>query len=104
MTQAEQVLQLLRYAGKMGVHTFELRRAYIGNPSERIRELRNAGHTIDVGPKERLGGTAYGVRYFLVRDASEAAERVMVGSPSSDGGLFDAEDFHRPTPHWQEAA
>lgn len=69
MKQKDKVLALLREAGPYGIHTFELRSKYIGNPSERIRELEADGHEIDHGPKERLHGQAVGVRYRLIRDA-----------------------------------
>lgn len=77
MTQAQQVLAVLRERGSRGVHTFELRRMYIGNPSQRIAELEARGHRITHGPKERLNGEALGVRYRLEHDAERAAERAV---------------------------
>jgi len=66
MTQADRVVALLRAAGPVGVHSFELRREphLIANPSERIRELEARGYTISA-VSERLHGRAYGVRYRL---------------------------------------
>lgn len=72
-TQAEQVLAMLRKAGAHGVHTFELRREFIGNPSQRIAELRDRGHGIRVSERERLHGRSLGVRYFLEYDAEHGA-------------------------------
>lgn len=64
-SQAIEVLAMLTAAKERGVHTFELRRAFIGNPSQRRQELEDRGRAIVVGPKERLNGQALGVRYWL---------------------------------------
>lgn len=45
-TQRARVLAFLRDAGARGIHTHELRAAFIGNPSQRITELEDAGHEI----------------------------------------------------------
>lgn len=63
--QRRRLLRMLRAAGPRGVHTFDARRAFIGNPSERRSELERDGYVIRVGPRERLNGRSYGVRYFL---------------------------------------
>lgn len=65
MTQRQQVLQLLREVGPRGIHTFELRARYIGNPSQRVAELEAEGHHI-THQRERLNGQAVGTRYRLV--------------------------------------
>lgn len=92
MTQRLIVLEALRAAGDRGIHTFELRRDYIGNPSERIRELKADGHMIRA-ERERLRGQAWGVRYWLEHDA----ERVSPPEPSPvselNSALFDATGF-----------
>ncbi|PTL55778.1 helix-turn-helix domain-containing protein [Paraconexibacter algicola] len=83
MSQRDDVLRALRDAGPRGVHTFELRAAYIGNPSQRIAELEEIGHTISRTP-EALNGKARGTRYRLVSLAGE--ERTPAGpseAPSS---------------------
>jgi hypothetical protein len=68
MSQQARVLQCLRDAGGRGIHTFELRNAYIANPSQRINELEALGHVIR-HERERLHGQAFGVRYTLIKDA-----------------------------------
>lgn len=65
MSQRDRVLQMLQAAGSRGVHTFEMRREFIGNPSQRIAELEAAGHTIS-HTRERLHGDATGTRYRLI--------------------------------------
>jgi hypothetical protein len=103
---------MLRHAGGRGVHTFEMRAAFIGNPSERIARLERRGHRIRVSERERLNGGAYGVRYFLETDAqphempdsaraagmpreSAAAppERPLLAAGAGTGSLFDADAF-----------
>ena len=88
MSQEEVTLQMLRAAGSRGVHTFEMRRAFIGNPSERIARLERRGYRIRVGDRERLNGSAVGVRYFLEFDADAAVlPAPLVAVPlSADGG------------------
>lgn len=66
-TQREKVEHLLRANGSRGVHTHELRQAYIANPSERICELEKAGWDIS-HTRERLNGTAFGCRYVKVSE------------------------------------
>lgn len=39
-SQEDLTVQMLRNARERGVHTFEMRKAYIGNPSERIKRLQ----------------------------------------------------------------
>jgi hypothetical protein len=103
MRQKDTTLQMLRAAGERGVHTFEMRRAFIGNPSQRIAELIEDGHGITTGPKERLNGEAMGVRYFLVHDAAATPAPAAAADPDEQGALFAM-----PSPavrsHWEEAA
>lgn len=88
MTQAEIVLRELRAAGPRGVHTFELRRMFIGNPSQRIAELEVRGYRF-TRTREKLNGKATGTRYVLV---GEPARQTRV-QPSSEAApapsLFD---------------
>lgn len=111
MTQRDRVLAMLQAAGGRGVHTFELRREFIGNPSQRIAELEARGHRID-HTRERLNGDAVGTRYRLV---SGGAKTAPVGGTAGDlpaaaavppeSTLFDAADVRRPlSPYDQEAA
>ena len=72
--QWEIVLRELRNAGPRGVHTFELRRMFIGNPSQRIAELEQKGYRI-TSTREKLHGRAVGSRYVL-QDAPVAVEQV----------------------------
>lgn len=74
MTQREQVLKALRAAGSRGVHTHELRAAYIANPSQRISELEAEGHLI-VHTRERLHGRAIGTRYKLIEGVQAGSAR-----------------------------
>lgn len=108
MTQREQVLQLLREVGPRGIHTFELRARYIGNPSQRIAELEAEGHRI-THTRERLNGHAIGTRYRL----QSSTGPVSLGGPSmiADAGpveapnLFDPATTHRPlSPYEADAA
>lgn len=82
---------MLREAGPAGCHTFELRAAYVANPSQRIAELEDAGHTI-THTREKLHGSAVGTRYRLVQPQVVLSEAVPLGVPQS--AIFD----------WDEAA
>lgn len=84
MSQADNVLSVLRARGHAGVHTFELRGLFIGNPSQRIADLEARGHVIRHSAKERLHGKALGVRYTLVVDAEAP---VPVVEQEADGQL-----------------
>lgn len=88
VTQADQVLDAARQRGAQGVHTFELRRAYIGNPSQRIAELEQRGHRF-TKTREKLNGEAVGTRYVLVHDAEAAAPAKAPGSPAAAEPLHD---------------
>lgn len=71
-TQRTRILSMLDAAGSRGIHTFEMRRAFIGNPSQRIAELEAAGYVF-TRARERLNGQAFGVRYRLIGVEREAA-------------------------------
>ena len=91
MTQRDVVLKALRDAGTRGVHTFELRAAYIGNPSQRIAELEAAGYVIS-HTRERLHGRAMGTRYRLVESVSgetPAGHQSPTPTPAVEPTLFD---------------
>lgn len=63
LSQKEIILQLLENDPE-GIHSFTLVRDYwILRASERIRELKEQGHTIISTPEKM--GNAYGVRYTL---------------------------------------
>jgi hypothetical protein len=108
MTQRDTVLGILQAAGSRGVHTFELRGQYIGNPSQRIAELEALGHRI-THTRERLHGQATGTRYRLVSGGSvtapvEGIGHAVVACPS-ESALFDvAEIVAPPSNYGQEAA
>lgn len=70
--QWQVVLRELRFAGPKGVHTFELRRMFIGNPSQRIAELEALGYEVS-RTREKLHGDAFGSRYVLVSEPGEMA-------------------------------
>ena len=60
------VLEILERDGE--VTSFQLRRAGIsGNPSQRVRELKEQGHTIESERYQESPGR-YGSRYWLVPD------------------------------------
>lgn len=97
VTQRDKVLALLRDAGGRGIHTFELRQAFIGNPSQRIAELEAAGFEIE-HTREKLHGQAQGTRYTLKSAGVGRGEVGPLASPApppadSEGGQlvgFDA--------------
>jgi hypothetical protein len=68
MNQRAYVLQRLRESGSAGIHTFQLRGEYIGNPSERVRELVADGYGISATRERPAPGRALGVRYVLTSD------------------------------------
>jgi hypothetical protein len=68
-SQTDTLHAWLAERGAAGVHTFELRRAFIGNPSQRRQELEDRGVHVIVGPRERLNGSALGVRMWLAEHA-----------------------------------
>ncbi len=72
--QADILHGLLVARREQGVHTFEIRREFIGNPSQRRQELEDRGVQIVVGPKEKLNGRADGVRYWLAEYAPVALQ------------------------------
>lgn len=82
MSQRDKVLELLRAAGSRGVHTFELRAEFIGNPSQRIAELEALGHKI-THTRERLRGSATGTRYRLLRDTGVEGNQANGGGDSA---------------------
>ena len=86
LAQWQVVLRELRSAGARGVHTFELRRMFIGNPSQRIAELEARGYVVSRA-RERLNGDAIGCRYTLVSEpGAQPAERAA--PHGSAGSLF----------------
>lgn len=72
MSQRDEVLAMLKAAGPAGVHTFEMRSRYIGNPSQRIADLEALGHRF-TRVREKLHGRAVGTRYRLVVSDASAA-------------------------------
>ena len=73
MSDRARVLDRLR---RGSVHSIELRReGYTGNPSQRINELIEEGHTIRRDPepwKDAEGKQRGGVRYTLIGDAESS--------------------------------
>lgn len=64
-TDKDRILMLLKREGS--VDTFRLRReGFSGNPSQRIRELKDAGHEITSERFTRPDGRS-GARYTLIR-------------------------------------
>lgn len=106
MSQRATVARLLEERGEQGVHTFELRRMFIGNPSERIAELEREGWAIS-STREKLNGEAYGTRYRVEATVStpESAPRAS-GSGHVAGGGLGSDRLFTPSsrPHYDEAA
>jgi hypothetical protein len=70
MSDRERIRGLLEQRGSLGVTTFELRQlGYSGNPSQRIRELKDAGYTIESEPFVRDDGRR-GSKYVLMPKGS----------------------------------
>jgi hypothetical protein len=67
LTQRQRVEHLLRARAETGVHTFELRQAFIANPSQRVAELEQRGWDIQ-HTGEKLHGSAFGTRYVLIAE------------------------------------
>lgn len=114
MSQRARVLDLLRAAGDGGIHTFELRAQFIGNPSQRVAELEALGHKIS-HTRERLNGKAVGTRYRLVEEAGGSggpstrlggtghAVVAETGGPPDALSLFD-QPTDPPRSAYEEAA
>jgi hypothetical protein len=101
--QWEIVLRELRASGSRGVHTFELRRMFIGNPSQRIAELEGKGYVV-TATRERLHGDAVGSRYVLVSEPGQ--QPAPKPTPHEPGGSL----FNQPAARcaifddWEDAA
>lgn len=66
--QCTLMLRLLRETGRRGVHSFDLRaEQHVGNPSERVRELKAEGFKISAQKEKR--DKRWGVRYRLLSEA-----------------------------------
>ena len=66
LSDRDRILQLLETEGS--VDTFRLRKeGYSGNPSQRIRELKDAGHEIATERFVRPDGRR-GARYTLIQE------------------------------------
>ena len=90
-TQRDRVLAALKAAGSVGLHTHDMRGEplWIGNPSQRINELADAGHEIE--HKRERRNDSPGTRYTLKtaggegvasRDAAPVLDHPSTGSPS----------------------
>lgn len=82
--QHETVLRMLREAGSRGVHSSDIYRVFITNPSERIRKLESLGALIDHSDERPAPDRAMGTRYVLTRDIP-AASRVTTASERPTG-------------------
>jgi hypothetical protein len=97
MSQRDIVLQMLEQAGERGVHSVDIRRAYIANPSQRIIELEERGHSIRAVRERSPYGTSMGVRYFLVGvsgaastpDSPSRADSKPTGAAPETSSLFE---------------
>lgn len=112
-TDREAVLTALRRYRV--VCSLDLReRHYSGNPSQRIRELRELGHVIEAQPMRRAGRNA--TLYRLIEEAdlglgaatvpgnpalssvSGSASPPVAGGPEPGAGLFDPRGLEAPAP------
>jgi hypothetical protein len=97
-SQWQIVLGMLQTAGENGVHSVDIRREYIANPSQRIIELENRGHAIRAVPEKSPYGPSFGKRYFLagvsgvastpVKDTDGADSKTAEAAPETPV-LFD---------------
>lgn len=96
------VLHLLEHAGGRGIHTFELRRLFVGNPSQRVAELEAQGHTIR-HRRERLNGAATGTRYTLLPGlaASTMTVEAPVGVALMGGVVVGRESVQHDDDGWR---
>jgi hypothetical protein len=81
-TQTDRILRMLRNAGPSGITQLDMMRPLDGGPpilalSQRIGDLRRAGHAIDAR-RERTGGNANVARYTL---AGERSRGTVPGTP-----------------------
>lgn len=94
MSQRDDVLRMLRDAGPAGVHTTDLRRAYVGNPSQRVADLEERGYIISHERERSPYGTSMGTRYRLVRELHASPDRGVNGAADASSSSASA----APTP------
>lgn len=106
MSQRDRVLKMLRTAGARGVHTVDLRKAYVANPSQRIAELEAEGHTITHARERSPYGDSNGCRYTLSEAAGSFSE--PMGVAEADTHLVASERLfdppHKPLGAYEDAA
>lgn len=92
-TQRDRVLAALKAAGQVGLHTHDMRGEplWVGNPSERVRELRDLGYTIEAVRERR--GDANGTRYTLksAGDGDAGSQPAGVTTPAACPGPSSAD-------------
>lgn len=72
-TDCQRTLQLLREAGKAGIHSFDLNsRVGTTRAAARIDDLKRQGHKISAVYERR--GNSLGVRYFLTQKVNKKVE------------------------------
>lgn len=99
---ATKVYRLLRDAGDEGVTTGQFLEAGVGRLSQRVAELRAAGHTIEL---ERLASNRF--RYRLAAPPSGATKGARAGAverrlPSSGAAPLFPETVGRSEPRHDE--
>lgn len=65
-TRCEKVIEALRNAGEIGIHSFDLIKYGGLRATARVGELRKDGYNIKSIHQRK--GDCYGVRYFLVEE------------------------------------
>jgi hypothetical protein len=86
------VRRALRTAGRYGIHSCTLRRLGVGNPSQRMNDLRGReGWVIDSHREMLLPDGVPGVRYVMVSEPSTTISTDIVVTEAGDGQLsFEA--------------
>ncbi len=86
------VRRALRTAGRYGIHSCTLRRLGVGNPSQRMNDLRNREGWVIESRRETLQPDGVqGVRYVMVSEPETAISPDLVVRMDPDGQLnFEA--------------
>lgn len=96
--QQDQTLGMLIEAGSRGVHSFDMRHAGIGNPSQRVTELVDLFGVVVEKRREKLRLTI-GVRWTLVSAPSSLTNpQAPVPAPTSPPPVSPAVSSPAPPP------
>lgn len=103
LTDLERLKRMFAAAGDKGVFSGAIRGEGIsGNPSERIREMKDEGYTFYEPTRERYpsGGNRWGVRYRIASYPSQTAavsvrQATLAAAPAPRHALDDDYDFDK---------